>query len=296
MRVLAFLIMPLHVTATTACDEAIYPPGATFGPRVLGDWEFVWMIEGDALYRCDEKEIEVPAGAILLSRPGSRDFFRWDTKIRTRHAYAHFRVLQLPSRWPAISRWPQLRVLPEGDALRPLFSRLLQRAASTRSDHFASQECRFILSQMLTVFVGGATSNENAASPQAREVFWPDAVKRAWHIIATRAAAGNHDDFSLPILARESLTTPEHLCRAFRAATGFSPMQAWRLARLDRALVLLARSNFSVGEIAHLCGFASAFHFSRCFGETFGKSPRALRHDLQNGAELPPPTLRSPPF
>ncbi len=69
-------------------------------------------------------------------------------------------------------------------------------------------------------------------------------------------------------------------------------MQAWRLARLDRALILLARSNFSVGEVARLCGFASAFHFSRCFSETFGQSPRALRRALKNGAALPPSALR----
>ncbi len=288
--------MTLRVTIPTGCSEATYPPGATFGPRLLRDWEWVWMLEGDALYRCDNREIEVPAGAILLCRPGARDSFRWDTKKRTCHAYAHFRILQTPSRWPAISSWPQFRVLPENDALRPLFSRLLQRAASTRSDHFAAQECRFILSQMLTIFVGGALQNDAALSGEARENSWPDAVTRAWNIIATRADAGEYDDFSLPVLARASLTTPEHLCRAFRAATGFSPMQAWRLARLDRALILLARSNFSIGEIAHLCGFASAFHFSRCFTETFGSSPRALRQALQNGAALPPPALHSAPF
>lgn len=288
--------MTLRVTIPTACGEAIYPPGAAFGPRLLRDWEWVWMIEGAALYRCDECEIEVPAGALLLCRPGARDFFQWDTKKRTRHLYAHFRILQTPSRWPAIARWPHLRALPENDALRPLFARLLQRAASTRSDHFAAQECRLILSQMLTIFVGGALSEENVALPEARDNAWPDAVARAWNLIAARAASGEHDNFSLPVLARESLTTPEHLCRAFRAATGFSPMQAWRLARLDRALILLARSNFSIGEIAHLCGFVSAFHFSRCFTETFESSPRALRQALRNGAQLPPPALRPAPF
>ncbi len=68
-------------------------------------------------------------------------------------------------------------------------------------------------------------------------------------------------------------------------------MQALRLARLDRAAVLLARSNYNVNEIAALCGFASAFHFSRVFKDAFGQAPRDLKRALQNGATPPVPRL-----
>jgi transcriptional regulator GlxA family with amidase domain len=64
-----------------------------------------------------------------------------------------------------------------------------------------------------------------------------------------------------------------------------------RLARLDRAATLLVRSNFSVQEIAELCGFASAFHFSRRFKEAYGQSPRELRQQVRAGATLPAPRL-----
>lgn len=32
---------------------AVYPPGATFGPRQLEDFEFVWLLQGTAEWRYD---------------------------------------------------------------------------------------------------------------------------------------------------------------------------------------------------------------------------------------------------
>jgi AraC-like DNA-binding protein len=98
-------------------------------------------------------------------------------------------------------------------------------------------------------------------------------------------------EITLSELARAAFVSPEHLCRLFQSATGRSPMQTVRLARLDRALILLARSNYSVAQIAHLNGFASPFHFSRKFKDAFGCAPQQLRAQLQNGATPPTPRL-----
>lgn len=37
---------------------AAYPPGATFGPRLHYDFEFLWVMEGDARARFDDRVIE----------------------------------------------------------------------------------------------------------------------------------------------------------------------------------------------------------------------------------------------
>ena len=61
------------------------------------------------------------------------------------------------------------------------------------------------------------------------------------------------------------LVHPEDLCRLFAASVGRSPMETVRLMRLERALVLLARSNLSVKEVGRLSGFSSPNHFLRGF-------------------------------
>lgn len=85
-----------------------------------------------------------------------------------------------------------------------------------------------------------------------------------------------------------ALRRRRHLFRAFRAELGASPAEAQRLLRLDRAAVLLARSNLQVQEIAEATGFASPFHFSRAFRKIYGRSPRAFRAAIAAGAPLPP--------
>jgi AraC-like DNA-binding protein len=92
---------------------------------------------------------------------------------------------------------------------------------------------------------------------------------------------------SLTELAQVAGVNPEYLCRLLKASTGRSPIETVRLARLDRAALLLARSNYSVSEIATLCGYSSPFHFSQRFKAAFGQSPRDLRRSLEAGTTPP---------
>ena len=81
----------LSIETFTGFQIAVYPAGATFGPRRLNDYEFVWMLEGDAEYRWNERRMDAPEGSVLLCRPPATDAFRWDARRRTRHAFFHFR-------------------------------------------------------------------------------------------------------------------------------------------------------------------------------------------------------------
>ena len=81
--------------------------------------------------------------------------------------------------------------------------------------------------------------------------------------------------------------TAEHLCRLFQKSMDRTPMECVRMARLDRSVVMLTRSNFSIGRIAEMCGFASQFHFARRFKEAFGATPTQIRSRIRAG-EVPP--------
>jgi AraC-like DNA-binding protein len=273
----------LRISLTTT-GVTTYPPGATFGPRVIRDYEFVWVTEGRAEYRWGEQARAVTPDDIVLCRPGAEDFFRWDPDRRTRHVYFHFNVESRPASWPAEETWPLVRPLPAGDVLRPLFRHLLTWRDAPDGDPALRD---LTVAHMLTAYVRGQLAANEVARPHAL----PDPVERALaylheHIETDATAAVTLDD-----LADAAACSREHLCRVFKAATGRSPAETVRLARLDRAAVLLARSNYSVGQIAALCGFASPFHFTRRFRQAFGRSPRAVRSDVAAGAVPPLPRL-----
>lgn len=66
--------------------------------------------------------------------------------------------------------------------------------------------------------------------------------------------------------------------RLFQKHLNTSPARYYLELRLDRARHLLMQNTGSIAETSVACGFTSAAHFSRCFSERFGCSPRELRH------------------
>lgn len=260
---------------------AAYPAGATFGPRRLRDWEFVWMIEGDAVYRRGDEAPDAPQDSIVLCRPGATDSFRWDPVRRTRHAYFHFDVRgSFPPEWPAPDDWPLVRMPADGEAdlLRPLFRHLLS-AAGAGGD---PTQMRLLALSLLAAFATGRTAAGGVDKPPL-----PEPVARAMAFLARRLDDAPADPIPLADIARAACVTPEYLCRLFKSATGRSPAETVRFARLDRAAVLLARTNYAVGEVAHLCGFESPFHFSRLFRRAFGRAPTEMRRAFAEGAPVP---------
>jgi len=277
----------LELTLPSGRGIATYPPGATFGPRTMRDWEFVWIIEGDVQYTWGGQTVDAPQGSIVLCRPGAVDFFRWDTRRRTRHAFYHFDVPHVPAppAWPVVSEWPLVRQPARGEEagiLIPMFRHLLTQRDQTPDPELT----RLTILHMLRAFVTGQTH----ASDVPQDAL-PDAVDRAGRHIVARLEADPASHINLQELADVACVTPEHLCRLFKSALGTTPVATVRLARLDHAAVLLARSNYSVAQIAVQCGFASPFHFSRAFKQVFGQSPRALRRALLEGQTPPLPRL-----
>lgn len=56
------------------------------------------------------------------------------------------------------------------------------------------------------------------------------------------------------------------------------PFQKYLMAlRLEKSREMLLQGNQTIAEIAELCGFVSAAHFSRVFSQRFGMAPSALR-------------------
>jgi AraC family transcriptional regulator len=250
-----------------------YPPGAEFGPRRMRDYEFVWIIAGDCVYVRDGERFSCPVDSVVLCTPGTVDHFIWDRHKPTRHAFFHFDLKKGSRRWPARARWPVVRTLHEQDIVLAMFRFMIDCPEDLR--HLSAEH-------MLKAWLAGQTTPARVEPAAPHE-----AVSRALELLRKRVRTTPHEPITLQDLADAAMVTPEHLCRLFKRSTGTTPVQTVRLARLDRAAELIARTNFGLAEIATLTGFASPFHFSRCFRAAFGRSPRDVRNDIRAGG-LPP--------
>lgn len=85
---------------------------------------------------------------------------------------------------------------------------------------------------------------------------------------------------SLNELALRCNLSEYHFARMFRASFGLPPHQYLLARRLHHACRLLRQGDLPLGQVALLCGFASASHFSNRFRQAMGATPGEYRAAL----------------
>ena len=92
---------------------------------------------------------------------------------------------------------------------------------------------------------------------------------------------------ALPLAELSALAqlSPCHLTRLFKQATRVAPHQFIERRRIDRACVLLAARELSIGAVGHAVGFRSCSHFSATFRRVTGTSPSVYQTDARVLAE-----------
>jgi AraC family transcriptional regulator len=255
---------------------AVYPPGATFGPRRLPDFEFVWLLQGSAEWRYDQGSVDLRPGRLLLGRPGMVDSFAWDRAVPTRHAYLHFRLDEPPAGLPDPALWPLVRTLPDDDPLRPLLRYLLDLGEDRGGDH--RRTVREVLRLLLALFVEGPLPDRHGRPLAPHLDALLGFVRRAW------APPAPTRRLSLQELAAGASVSTGYLSRVFRQHYGMGPVAAFELLRLGRAATLLTRSNLTVAAVARDCGFANPYHFSRRFQRAYGQPPGRYRRSAPRPA------------
>ncbi len=84
-------------------------------------------------------------------------------------------------------------------------------------------------------------------------------------------------DLSVDALAEISGYSRWHFSRAFKKIQGVSVPQYVLELRLKQAEELLQFTQYSIKEIAEMCGFRNTAYFIRCFSNTFGVTPGIFR-------------------
>lgn len=281
---LKYLIMTSDVSRATpkyAARVAHYPPGSPFGPRMLRDYELVWILSGSATWEYRHPQLPAPVrhavrpGDVLIARAGGTDSYAWDERRTSSHAYIHFDVPDLD---PSAERWPLVRATGQDDVVWALCGYLLE--LSDRDDREVLAATQRALVVLLEAFVG-----RRSATPDRRLADGPigaalSHVRRVWRTDGLKIVP-------LEELAATAGLTVGHLSRLFSQAFGHGLSASLELVRLGRAAIELQRSNLTLDEIARHAGFANPYHFSRRFSHAYGIPPGRFRRIADTDALAP---------
>ena len=92
--------------------------------------------------------------------------------------------------------------------------------------------------------------------------------------------ANIEEPIELSELATLAGISRRQLERLFLKHMGCTPSRYYLRVRLNRARRLLKQTSCSIVEIASMCGFVSATHFSRCYRKTMGRAPKYERIEI----------------
>lgn len=255
---------------------AYYPPGASYGPRTLTDFELVWLQTGSAQWHggAECAHLRLRPGDLLLIPPGTCDEFHWDDDVPTRHGYVHFRADPGPASSPVLRRGQTQG--PIGGLLEFLLWLGEARLPGWR------QRAGELVTVIAHVLTAGPLPEPARPEPAALAMAL-DYVRREWATAMRPVTLGE--------LAAAACVSPSYLSRVFRKQYGCAPGAALELVRLDRARMMLGRSNLTIGQVAGACGFADPLYFSRRFRVVHGIAPSAYREDAAAAIspELPGP-------
>ncbi|MBD1996240.1 helix-turn-helix transcriptional regulator [Leptolyngbya sp. FACHB-541] len=84
-------------------------------------------------------------------------------------------------------------------------------------------------------------------------------------------------DLSLAELANVINISPTYFANLFKQATGISPYQYVIRQRVERAKVMLSKTNLAIADIALQVGFSSQSHLTQHFKRFTGMTPKQVR-------------------
>ena len=218
-------------------------------------------------------ELEIPMGGTrVVARRGSAVVFPPNEPYRYTYAggealcyqWVHFtgsEAAQMLSLC-GFSELPRIRHLDAVESVMHGFTALYGAFGS--QDVFRDRELSAIL-ECLLISLGRATGMGSTGKGE---------LSASLHHVMT-AYAG---EIRIPELAAmEHLSTPRYNAK-FKALMGVSPSRYILQLRMGEACDLLRNTDFSIKEIASMCGYRDPYFFSRAFKEYTGKSPRAYRN------------------
>jgi len=252
--------------ATEAPSVADYPQGARMGPRVIDDFEFLWMLRGQALFVTEEEELQLSPGHLLLVPPAVRHSFVWDQQRPCRHGFVHFYPEHVAGLEAVSGR---LHRMTGDDPLAGLCAYLiwLGREQADGWEHHVEQTLRVLLQLFTSGFLPGNDAGTTRSAPLSVVL---DYLRREWSRMPLRRV-------DVDELASTAYVSRSYLNRLFQGTFGISVAAALERLRCSRAEMLLTRTDMPISSIARECGFADLYHFSHRFTLLYGVPPSVYR-------------------
>lgn len=269
-------------------------PGLYLQPRVIYDYEIVYIKSGSATITIENNAYEASAGDFFFFRPGKRhSILVHDTPLVQPHIHFDFIYQRGDSSDVTISFLPLDKFTNEQKALiRPDIAPLFFKDFPDRIHLRNTQLMELLLFDVIFAYEKPVQFNEL----RLKLLFFRLLDQLFSEISMLRARTKQRSSvqakdirlyleqhparrITLDDLSRAFHLEKSSISRIFQAYYKTSPIHYHLLFRIDRAKSMIRNTNLSLSKIAEQNGFSSLQSFSRAFKREEGVMPSALRVD-----------------
>ncbi len=215
-------------------------------------WELVYCTEGEGTFQFESgASIHYQQGEAVAIPPNER---------HTNTSKDGFTNLHLTMECPSFPNRSPFRVTDDEGNLKNAFS---QAKYYYMSDIKKRELVLNALGELIASYMVVYSSNNDFSEP----------VDRIRTVILRNFAQA---DFALDTAVREMPFHYDYLRKLFKKEVGMTPLEYMTNLRMKKAETMLSAmwaKEWSVSEIAQMCGFDDALYFSRVFKKYYGCSP-----------------------
>lgn len=259
-----------------------YGPEVDIDPGYLGDFFLLQIpLRGGASVRCGSQHVAASAALASLPSPTERLSMRWAED--SPHLIVRFAKTALERQLEQLAQAPlqqplvfELGVPLDAPALAPMLNFVKYLCATLDQDNtlggtpLAAQAESYLMTALLTF---APHNYSDVLQAGTRRALLPRSVRRAQEFLREHVT----QPLSLADVCQHLGVSARALQAAFKQHTGQSPMDYWRVVRLDhvRAALLQAEApaRATVSQVAAGCGFLHLGHFAAQYHERFGELP-----------------------
>lgn len=227
------------------------------------DHEIIFVEKGRYRGRLNEVELDLPAGGLVLVKPG--DWHEDEVSTGVRYHALWFRLARGQLVRPSSDARGQ--IVPHGRTI--CIQELQQLIAS--AEHGASAARLDAVLAPLLWRVADTLPPTSLAAPFIPQ---PAGLATDLALIFSRTESRK---LSVTELAQILGVSPRSLERRCRDELGHGPARAYTQWRMARAAQLLLGTDWPVRAVSDALGFANPFHFSRAFVRHHGQPPARWR-------------------
>jgi len=233
-------------------------------PRGRLDYQLIYIQSGQIHFDLDGTGLQLGSGSVFLYRPGQPQFYRIQGTPTT-FFWIHFTGSAVENMLDFFrSAFLQIGDFPEfGQFCRSYY--MDYRLTAGRSELLYE-------GKLISLF---ALVADRAAGVSPRREAGAKISKALLAMNSHLTPRLSNDQ-----LAQLCALNKSYFIKLFRQATSLTPQQYYTGLILDKSKALLEATDYSVSEVASLCGVEDSLYFSRLFKKHIGISPTDYRKRL----------------